>query len=361
MLTPTDYPADSSVAEENLTPMSSMEPAQNRTSRRNGGGRRLPRLIISARSKPKLPHHPGGRGRVRPPGDFTPSGRTRGHAASRRGVLPAPIPFPLLHVDTTYKFREMITFRDRYARQVGARLIVHTNQEAIADGTQPFAVGTQRCCGLLKTKSLLDALEAGGFDAAFGGARRDEERSRAKERIFSLRDPKGQWDPKRQRPELWHLLNSRIRPGESIRTCSNWTELDVWHYIQVEQIPVVPLYFAQGAMSWSAATRSAARAEFVPLLPASTERVMCRCDRSAAACTVRCGRPPTRFQDHPGAHLGQAVRRRVIDHDQDARWMKKREGYLMPDSCIWTAGSVDDGSTLMAGCCTTRRRSTKIR
>ena len=128
----------------------------------------------------------------------------------------------------------MITFRDRYARQVGARLIVHTNTDAIADGTQPFAVGTQRCCGLLKTKALLDALEAGGFDAAFGGARRDEERSRAKERIFSLRDPKGQWDPKRQRPELWHLLNGRIRPGESIRVfpLSNWTELDVWHYIE---------------------------------------------------------------------------------------------------------------------------------
>jgi sulfate adenylyltransferase subunit 2 len=136
---------------------------------------------------------------------------------AQKAFYPATIPFPLLHVDTTYKFREMITFRDRYARQVGARLIVHTNQEAIADGTQPFAVGTQRCCGLLKTKSLLDALEAGGFDAAFGGARRDEERSRAKERIFSLRDPKGQWNPKRQRPELWHLLNGRIRPGESIR------------------------------------------------------------------------------------------------------------------------------------------------
>jgi len=148
---------------------------------------------------------------------------------AQKAFYPAPIPFPLLHVDTTYKFHEMITFRDRYARQVGARLIVHTNTEAIADGTQPFAVGTQRCCGLLKTKSLLDALEAGGFDAAFGGARRDEERSRAKERIFSLRDPKGQWDPKRQRPELWHLLNGRIRPGESIRVfpLSNWTELDL--------------------------------------------------------------------------------------------------------------------------------------
>src|SRR5918911_561406 len=166
---------------------------------------------------------------------------------AQKAFHPAPIPFPLLHIDTTYKFREMIEFRDWYAKQVGARLIVHTNQEAIADGTQPFLVGTQRCCGLLKTKSLLDALEAGNFDAAFGGARRDEERSRAKERIFSLRDAKGQWDPKNQRPELWNLLNGRIRPGESIRVfpLSNWTEIDVWQYIHVENIPIVPLYYAK--------------------------------------------------------------------------------------------------------------------
>jgi len=116
---------------------------------------------------------------------------------AQKAFYPGPIPFPLLHVDTTYKFREMIEFRDRMAKEVGARLIVHTNQEAIADGTQPFKVGTQRCCGLLKTKSLLDGLAAGNFDAAIGGARRDEERSRAKERVFSVRDPNGQWDPKR--------------------------------------------------------------------------------------------------------------------------------------------------------------------
>src|SRR5919197_1571043 len=166
---------------------------------------------------------------------------------AQKAFHPEPIPFPLLHVDTTYKFREMIEFRDRMANAVGARLIVHTNHEAIAEGTQPLAVGTQRCCGLLKTKALLDALQAGGFDAAFGGARRDEERSRAKERIFSLRDAKGQWDPKNQRPELWNLLNGRIRPGESIRVfpLSNWTEIDVWQYIHVERIPIVPLYFAK--------------------------------------------------------------------------------------------------------------------
>src|SRR5215213_11068052 len=134
---------------------------------------------------------------------------------AQKAFYPGPIPFPLLHVDTTYKFKEMIEFRDHMATEVGARLIVHTNEQAIADGTQPFLVGTQRCCGLLKTTSLLAALEAGNFDAAFGGARRDEERSRAKERIFSLRDAKGQWDPRNQRPELWNILNGRVRTGDA--------------------------------------------------------------------------------------------------------------------------------------------------
>src|SRR6186997_1980436 len=193
---------------------------------------------------------------------------------AQKAFYPGPIPFPLLHVDTTYKFR------DEMARSVGARLIVHTNEEAIAEGTQPFKVGTQRCCGLLKTKSLLDALQAGDFDAAIGGARRDEERSRAKERIFSLRDPKGQWDPKRQRPELWHLLNARIRPGESIRVfpLSNWTELDVWHYIHDEQIPVVPLYFAKERdVIVRGHSLIVAEQPFVPLLPGDRlERVVCR-------------------------------------------------------------------------------------
>src|ERR687891_1517166 len=158
---------------------------------------------------------------------------------AQKAFYPGRIPFPLLHIDTGYKFNEMIAFRDWYADHIGARLIVHTNQEALDDGTQPFAVGTQRCCGLLKTKALLDGLQAGSFDAAFGGARRDEERSRAKERVFSVRDANGQWDPKRQRPELWHLLNARLKPGESIRVfpLSNWTEIDVWQYIQLERIP----------------------------------------------------------------------------------------------------------------------------
>src|SRR3979490_3392196 len=166
---------------------------------------------------------------------------------AQKAFYPGKIPFPLLHVDTSYKFPEMIEFRDSYPRQIGAELIVHKNQEALDSGANPYSLGTQKCCGLLKTKSLLDALAEGGFDAAFGGARRDEEKSRAKERIYSFRDSLGQWDPKNQRPELWNLYNGRIAPGQHIRVfpLSNWTELDVWQYIHVEKIPIVPLYFAK--------------------------------------------------------------------------------------------------------------------
>jgi sulfate adenylyltransferase subunit 2 len=166
---------------------------------------------------------------------------------AQKAFFPGKIPFPLLHVDTGYKFPEMIAFRDAYTREIGAKLIVHQNREALEQGANPFALGTQKCCGLLKTKALLDALTAGGFDAAFGGARRDEEKSRAKERIYSFRDSLGQWDPKNQRPELWNIFNSRINKGESIRVfpLSNWTELDVWLYIHTENIPIVPLYFAR--------------------------------------------------------------------------------------------------------------------
>ena len=165
---------------------------------------------------------------------------------AQKAFYPGPIPFPLLHVDTTYKFHEMIEFRDRQAAELGVRLLVHTNTEALKRKTNPILLGTERCCGLLKTQSLLDALGEGSFDAAFGGARRDEEKSRAKERIFSFRDRNHRWDPKRQRPELWSLYNVRKNRGESIRVfpLSNWTELDVWQYILREKIEIVPLYFA---------------------------------------------------------------------------------------------------------------------
>jgi sulfate adenylyltransferase subunit 2 len=159
---------------------------------------------------------------------------------------PAKPPFPLLHVDTTWKFRDMYAFRDRMARELGLELIVHTNQEGVAMGINPFDHGSGVHTDVMKTEALKQALELHGFDAAFGGARRDEEKSRAKERIFSFRSAQHRWDPKNQRPELWRLFNARKRRGESIRVfpLSNWTELDVWQYIELEQIPIVPLYYA---------------------------------------------------------------------------------------------------------------------
>jgi len=160
---------------------------------------------------------------------------------------PAPPPFPLLHIDTTWKFREMIAFRDETARRLGLNLIVYVNREGLERGVNPFASGSAIHTRVMKTEALRQALDKFGFDAAFGGARRDEEKSRAKERIFSFRSQGHGWDPRSQRPELWNLFNTRIRGGESIRVfpLSNWTELDVWQYIACENIPVVPLYFAK--------------------------------------------------------------------------------------------------------------------
>jgi sulfate adenylyltransferase subunit 2 len=160
---------------------------------------------------------------------------------------PAPLPFPLLHVDTTWKFREMIAFRDATARRLGLDLIVHVNEEGLRRGINPIASGSALHTDIMKTQALKQALDKHGFDAALGGARRDEEKSRAKERVFSFRSAGHGWDPRQQRPELWNLYNTRIRPSESIRVfpLSNWTELDVWQYIRCENIPVVPLYFAK--------------------------------------------------------------------------------------------------------------------
>jgi len=159
---------------------------------------------------------------------------------------PSRPPFPLLHVDTTWKFREMISFRDRIARELGLKLIVHTNQEGLRQGVNPFTHGSAIHTDVMKTQALKQALELYRFDAAFGGARRDEEKSRAKERVFSFRTAQHRWDPKRQRPELWSLYNTRKSKGESLRVfpMSNWTELDIWQYIHLEKIPIVPLYFA---------------------------------------------------------------------------------------------------------------------
>ena len=164
-----------------------------------------------------------------------------------KAFRPASLPFPLLHIDTTWKFREMIAFRDETARRLGLDLRVHINQDGVARGVSPVASGSQLHTQVMKTEALRQALDAGRFDAAFGGARRDEEKSRAKERIFSHRSAAHAWDPRNQRPELWRLYNTRIRDGESMRVfpLSNWTELDVWEYVRAEGIPVVPLYFAK--------------------------------------------------------------------------------------------------------------------
>jgi sulfate adenylyltransferase subunit 2 len=256
---------------------------------------------------------------------------------AQKAFHPGPIPFPLLHVDTTYKFREMIQFRDEMAKAIGVRLIVHTNEEAISDGTQPFKVGTQRCCGLLKTKSLLDALQAGTFDAALGGARRDEERSRAKERVFSLRDASGQWDPKRQRPELWNLLNGRLGLGESIRIfpLSNWTEIDVWQYIHVEDIPIVPLYYAkEREVIVRGDSLIVQEQPFVVTMPGEKpQTVKCRmrslgCSPCTGAIRSDADTVPKIIEELISTRHSER-QLRIIDHDQDGSMeLKKREGYF---------------------------------
>jgi sulfate adenylyltransferase subunit 2 len=262
---------------------------------------------------------------------------------AQKAFHPAGIPFPLLHIDTTYKFREMIEFRDRYTAQIGAKLIVYTNREAIDDGANPFRLGTQRCCGLLKTKALLDGLrqgdgiQAGGFDAAIGGARRDEERSRAKERIFSFRDDKGQWDPKNQRPELWNLYNSRVHPGESLRVfpLSNWTEMDVWQYIHVEKIPIVPMYFAkEREMLVRGDSLIPLEQPFIPLLPGEKPQ-MVRCRMRSLGCSPCTGAIRSDADTIPKiieelvSFRRSERENRVIDHDQDGSMeIKKREGYF---------------------------------
>ena len=254
----------------------------------------------------------------------------------QKAFAPGRIPFPLLHIDTGMKFPEMYEFRDRYCREIGAELHVHRSCDGGNEKVNPFRLGTVRCCGILKTQGLLNALRAGGYDAALGGARRDEERSRAKERIFSFRDAHGQWDPRGQRPELWDLYNGRIGPGESMRVfpMSNWTELDVWAYILQESIPVVPMYFA--------AERAVVRrgGQLIPLegpIPLRdgerAETVWCRfrtlgCYPCTGAIASRAGSVPEIIEELLEAENSERVTR-VIDHDVDASMeQKKRDGYF---------------------------------
>jgi len=255
---------------------------------------------------------------------------------AQKAFYPGKIPFPLLHIDTTYKFREMIEFRDRFTREIGAKLIVHINQKAIDEGANPFRLGTQKCCGLLKTRSLLDALAEGRYDAAFGGARRDEEKSRAKERVYSFRDSFGQWDPKNQRPELWNLFNSRVDASESIRVfpLSNWTELDVWQYIHLENIPIVPMYFAKLRPMVVRGETLIPVEQDIPLLPGEKpEMVMCRmrslgCSPCTGAIRSEAGTVPKIIEEMMLVRRSERENR-VIDHDQEGSMeIKKREGYF---------------------------------
>jgi len=255
---------------------------------------------------------------------------------AQKAFYPGPIPFPLLHVDTSYKFPEMIKFRDAYAKELGVKLIVHQNREALEKGANPQSLGTQNCCGLLKTRALLDALSQGGFDAAFGGARRDEEKSRAKERMYSFRDAEGQWDPKNQRPELWSLYNSRLRKGESIRVfpLSNWTELDIWLYIHAEKIPIVPLYYAAERDVIRRGSSLIVAYADTPMLPGEkVERVTCRmrslgCMPCTGAIESRATTVPEIIEELLSFRRSERENR-VIDHDEEGSMeTKKREGYF---------------------------------
>jgi sulfate adenylyltransferase subunit 2 len=255
---------------------------------------------------------------------------------ARKAFFPAPVPFPVLHVDTSYKFREMYEFRDSFLASLGVKLIVHRNHSALEGGANPYDLGTQRCCGALKTQALLDGLRQGGFDAAIGGARRDEEKSRAKERVFSFRDSFGQWDPRNQRPELWNLYNGRISPGDSIRVfpLSNWTEIDIWHYILLENIPVVPLYFAKEREVLVRGESLMPAWENVRPKPGErTQKVLCRF--RSLGCFHCTGAIRSTVVDVRGIIEEMMTFRtseralRVIDHDADSSMeMKKREGYF---------------------------------
>nr|WP_298522144.1 sulfate adenylyltransferase subunit CysD [uncultured Halomonas sp.] len=256
---------------------------------------------------------------------------------ARKAFYPATPPFPLLHVNTTWKFREMIDFRDRMAAEVGMELIEHINEEGRAAGINPFDHGSAKYTDIMKTQSLKKALDTYGFDAAFGGARRDEEASRAKERVYSFRDKHHRWDPKNQRPELWNLYNARIDKGESIRVfpLSNWTELDIWQYIYLESIPIVPLYYAAPRpVVERDGMQIMVDDERLPLAEGEVPEM-----KSVRFRTLGCY-PLTGAVESTAATLPEIIQEmlltrtsersgRAIDHDQSGSMeRKKREGYF---------------------------------
>lgn len=254
-----------------------------------------------------------------------------------KAFYPGRPPFPLMHVDTTWKFKEMIAFRDQMANKLGLDLIVHINQDGVAQGIGPFTHGSKKHTDVMKTESLKQALDKYQFDAAFGGARRDEEKSRAKERVYSFRDKNHRWDPKNQRPELWNLYNGKINKGESIRVfpLSNWTELDIWQYIHLEQIPIVPLYYAkERPVVERDGTLIMVDDDRMPIEPG--EEIQMKMVRFR---TLGCY-PLTGAIESSATTLPQIIQEmllatsserqgRVIDHDQAGSMeQKKREGYF---------------------------------
>ena len=254
-----------------------------------------------------------------------------------KAFAPGKPPFPLMHVDTTWKFREMIKFRDELTQRLGLKLIVHTNQEGVAQGIGPFTHGSAKHTDVMKTQALKQALDKYGFDAAFGGARRDEEKSRAKERVYSFRDRFHRWDPKNQRPELWNLYNGKVNKGESIRVfpLSNWTELDIWQYIYLENIDIVPLYYAaERPVVERDGTLIMVDDDRMPLEPGETPEM-----KMVRFRTLGCY-PLTGAVESTAATLPEIIQEmlltktserqgRVIDHDSAASMeQKKREGYF---------------------------------
>ena len=254
-----------------------------------------------------------------------------------KAFAPGKPPFPLMHVDTTWKFREMIKFRDELAQRLGLKLIVHTNQEGVAQGIGPFTHGSAKHTDVMKTQALKQALDKYGFDAAFGGARRDEEKSRAKERVYSFRDKFHRWDPKNQRPELWNLYNGKVNKGESIRVfpLSNWTELDIWQYIYLENIDIVPLYYAaERPVVERDGTLIMVDDDRRPLEPGEKPEM-----KMVRFRTLGCY-PLTGAVESTAATLPEIIQEmlltktserqgRVIDHDSAASMeQKKREGYF---------------------------------
>mgnify|MGYP000149629066 CR=1 FL=1 len=255
---------------------------------------------------------------------------------AEKAFYPGRIPFPLLHIDTGFKFREMYEFRDRMAEEKNLDLRVHRNEEAISNETNPFDLGTQKCCALLKTQALKDGLQEGDYDAAFGGGRRDEEKSRAKERIYSFRDQFGQWDPKNQRPELWNIYNGLHDKGESIRVfpLSNWTELDIWNYIYREEIPIVPMYFAKEREMLIREGQLIPADGPIPMQPGEqTEMVKCRfrtlgCYPCTGAIRSDADTLEKIIEEMMLVRSSERSTR-VIDHDSEGSMeTKKREGYF---------------------------------